>query len=154
MAGAPLCNQTRLLLTGTSAYNTSNPDHYCKRVGATNAVVAVRRIALVAAFLVTPFGAAERTWKPFNPVLGETFEADKLQNDAFFVAEQVRCSAHRRCCPAVVLLHCSPHVAKGANTQRRTASPHWDGSLCQRMYVSMQAPHCEGGALILLVYMR
>lgn len=47
------------------------------------------RIALVAAFLVTPFGAAERTWKPFNPVLGETFEADKLQNDAFFVAEQV-----------------------------------------------------------------
>lgn len=47
------------------------------------------RIALVAAFLVSPFGAAERTWKPFNPVLGETFEADKLQNDAFFVAEQV-----------------------------------------------------------------
>jgi hypothetical protein len=44
----------------------------------------------VSAFLVTPFGAAERTWKPFNPVLGETFEADKLQNDAFFVAEQVR----------------------------------------------------------------
>jgi hypothetical protein len=53
----------------------------------------VRRIALVAAFLVTPFGAAERTWKPFNPVLGETFEADKLQNDAFFVAEQV-CTAN------------------------------------------------------------
>jgi hypothetical protein len=50
----------------------------------------VRRIALVAAFLVTPFGAAERTWKPFNPVLGETFELDKLQNDAYFVAEQVR----------------------------------------------------------------
>lgn len=44
----------------------------------------------MAAFLVSPFGAAERTWKPFNPVLGETFEADKLQNDAFFVAEQVR----------------------------------------------------------------
>ena len=49
----------------------------------------VCRLALVAAFLVSPFGAAERTWKPFNPVLGETFEADKLQNDAFFVAEQV-----------------------------------------------------------------
>jgi len=47
----------------------------------------------VAAFLVSPFGAAERTWKPFNPVLGETFEADKLQNDAFFVAEQVGLSS-------------------------------------------------------------
>lgn len=43
------------------------------------------------AFLVSPFGAAERTWKPFNPVLGETFEADKLANNAYFVAEQVRC---------------------------------------------------------------
>lgn len=54
------------------------------------AVLLRHRIALIAAFLVSPFGAAERTWKPFNPVLGETFEADKLQNDAFFVAEQVR----------------------------------------------------------------
>jgi hypothetical protein len=53
-------------------------------------IPAAYRVALVAAFLVSPFGAAERTWKPFNPVLGETFEADKLQNDAFFVAEQVR----------------------------------------------------------------
>lgn len=57
----------------------------------------VHRIALVAAFLVTPFGAAERTWKPFNPVLGETFEADKLHNDAFFVAEQVRTDRSARC---------------------------------------------------------
>jgi hypothetical protein len=53
----------------------------------------------VAAFLVSPFGAAERTWKPFNPVLGETFEADALPNDAFFVAEQARavCSVRVLC---------------------------------------------------------
>lgn len=75
----------------------------------------------MAAFLVSPFGAAERTWKPFNPVLGETFEADKLQNDAFFVAEQVRAHAHswddagpRPCCvcdcvsspPVSMCCHC------------------------------------------------
>jgi hypothetical protein len=62
------------------------------RLALTTVWVPACRVALVAAFLVSPFGAAERTWKPFNPVLGETFEADKLQNDAFFVAEQV-CSA-------------------------------------------------------------
>eukprot|EP00775_Hariotina_reticulata_P003836 gene3836-4093_t len=39
------------------------------------------RIALVAAFLVSPFGAAERTWKPFNPLLGETFELEELGNN-------------------------------------------------------------------------
>lgn len=44
----------------------------------------------MSAFLVSPFGAAERTWKPFNPVLGETFEAHKLANAAYFLAEQVR----------------------------------------------------------------
>jgi hypothetical protein len=64
--------------------------HSLKKHHSPHPVHLVRRIALVAAFLVTPFGAAERTWKPFNPVLGETFELDKLQNDAFFVAEQVR----------------------------------------------------------------
>lgn len=48
------------------------------------------RLALVAAFLVSPFGAAERTWKPFNPVLGETFEMDNVGNNVQFMAEQVR----------------------------------------------------------------
>lgn len=45
--------------------------------------------ALVAAFLVTPFGVAERAWKPFNPVLGETFEAT-AGNGVRYLAEQVR----------------------------------------------------------------
>eukprot|EP00878_Enallax_costatus_P012049 GHUV01012581.1.p1 GENE.GHUV01012581.1~~GHUV01012581.1.p1 ORF type:complete len:392 (+),score=137.95 GHUV01012581.1:531-1706(+) len=47
------------------------------------------RLALVAAFLVSPFGAAERTWKPFNPLLGETFELDNVGNNVRFLAEQV-----------------------------------------------------------------
>ncbi len=45
------------------------------------------RMAWVAAFCLGPFGANERTWKPFNPILGETFEVD-LENGARFLAEQ------------------------------------------------------------------
>lgn len=36
-----------------------------------------------------PYGAMERTWKPFNPILGETFEVD-LEGGVRFFAEQVR----------------------------------------------------------------
>jgi hypothetical protein len=48
-------------------------------------------MALVATFLVAPFGAAERAWKPFNPMLGETFELEGLgkDKDGRFFAEQV-----------------------------------------------------------------
>eukprot|EP00884_Botryococcus_braunii_P006702 jgi/Botrbrau1/16032/Bobra.7_2s0006.1 len=46
------------------------------------------RMALVTAFCLGPFGANERTWKPFNPILGETFEVD-MENGARFLAEQV-----------------------------------------------------------------
>jgi hypothetical protein len=38
---------------------------------------------------VSPFGAAERTWKPFNPLLGETFELEGLGGNVAFMAEQV-----------------------------------------------------------------
>jgi hypothetical protein len=38
---------------------------------------------------VSPFGAAERTWKPFNPLLGETFELEGLGSNVTFMAEQV-----------------------------------------------------------------
>lgn len=47
-----------------------------------------RRMALVVAFLVSPYGANERAWKPFNPILGETFELD-VNNDVRYFAEQV-----------------------------------------------------------------
>ncbi len=30
----------------------------------------------MAAYCVSPFGAAERAWKPFNPILGETYELE------------------------------------------------------------------------------
>jgi len=48
----------------------------------------LRRMAWVAAYCLGPFGGNERTWKPFNPILGETFEVDK-DNGVRFLAEQV-----------------------------------------------------------------
>lgn len=47
----------------------------------------MERFALVVAFLVSPFSNIERPWKPFNPVLGETFEYRK--GDLAFLSEQV-----------------------------------------------------------------
>jgi hypothetical protein len=49
-------------------------------------------MAYVAAFLMAPFGACERAWKPFNSLLGETFELEGLgpAKDGRFLAEQVR----------------------------------------------------------------
>ena len=45
--------------------------------------------AWLAAFAVSPFGAAERCWKPFNPILGETFELE-VGAGVRYLAEQVR----------------------------------------------------------------
>lgn len=36
-----------------------------------------------------PFPGNERTWKPFNPILGETFELG-MENGLKFIAEQVK----------------------------------------------------------------
>ncbi|CAK0751111.1 hypothetical protein CVIRNUC_002043 [Coccomyxa viridis] len=47
------------------------------------------RLAWVAGFCIGPFGGNERTWKPFNPILGETFELDLPSNGVRFLAEQV-----------------------------------------------------------------
>ena len=38
-----------------------------------------------------PFPGNERTWKPFNPILGETFELS-MDNGLRFIAEQVCCA--------------------------------------------------------------
>jgi hypothetical protein len=58
-----------------------------------------RRLAWVAAFCMGPFGGNERTWKPFNPILGETFELDLPSNGVRFLAEQVvPCHAAAFCC--------------------------------------------------------
>ncbi len=37
---------------------------------------------------MAPWGAVERAWKPFNPILGETFELE-LENGVRYLAEQV-----------------------------------------------------------------
>ena len=53
------------------------------------------RLALVCAFALSPYAANNRTWKPFNPVLGETFElhVDGENGvggkDVRYIAEQV-----------------------------------------------------------------
>lgn len=49
------------------------------------------RLAWAAAFAVSVYASAERTWKPFNPILGETFQL-KLGDDnegGEYLAEQV-----------------------------------------------------------------
>jgi hypothetical protein len=46
------------------------------------------RLAWVVAFTMGPFPGNERTWKPFNPILGETFQLD-MPNGLRFLAEQV-----------------------------------------------------------------
>ena len=51
-----------------------------------------RRLAWVLGFAMGPYGCMERTWKPFNPILGETFEVD-LDKGVRFFAEQVRAEA-------------------------------------------------------------
>ena len=51
---------------------------------------AMRRLAWVAGFCIGPFGGNERPWKPFNPILGETFELDLPENGVRFLAEQVQ----------------------------------------------------------------
>ncbi|GFH19810.1 uncharacterized protein HaLaN_16828, partial [Haematococcus lacustris] len=57
-----------------------------------------RRFAWLAAYCVSPFGSAERAWKPFNPILGETFQVE-VGNGVQYLAEQVShhppvCAAH------------------------------------------------------------
>jgi Oxysterol-binding protein len=47
------------------------------------------RLAWVLGFAMGPYGCMERTWKPFNPILGETFEVE-LDKGVRFFAEQVR----------------------------------------------------------------
>lgn len=47
------------------------------------------RLALVVAFAVSQYGAVERCYKPFNPILGETFEYHDEQRGAHLMAEQV-----------------------------------------------------------------
>lgn len=54
-----------------------------------------QRLALVCAFALSPYAANNRTWKPFNPVLGETFELHVDGEDGVggkgvrYIAEQV-----------------------------------------------------------------
>jgi Oxysterol-binding protein len=46
------------------------------------------RLLYVACFAVGAYPSAERTYKPFNPILGETFELK--HGNMRYVAEQVR----------------------------------------------------------------
>lgn len=47
------------------------------------------RMALVVAYTMGPFAAVERPWKPFNPILGETFEFHRKDKGIKYIAEQV-----------------------------------------------------------------
>lgn len=58
------------------------------------------RILNVAAFAVSGYASTEgRNCKPFNPLLGETYEADYPDKGLRFFSEKV--------CPATLFLGCS-----------------------------------------------
>lgn len=50
------------------------------------------------AFCIGPFGGNERTWKPFNPILGETFELDVGSNVRFLAEQACGGTAVALCC--------------------------------------------------------
>ncbi len=60
-------------------------------------VLFICRLAWVLGFAMGPYGCMERTWKPFNPILGETFEVD-LDKGVRFFAEQVPPECIPSCC--------------------------------------------------------
>lgn len=47
------------------------------------------RLAWVVGFTMGPFSTIERPWKPFNPILGETFEFQRPETGVKYIAEQV-----------------------------------------------------------------
>eukprot|EP01116_Phalansterium_solitarium_P002808 TRINITY_DN1308_c0_g2_i1.p1 TRINITY_DN1308_c0_g2~~TRINITY_DN1308_c0_g2_i1.p1 ORF type:complete len:457 (-),score=168.38 TRINITY_DN1308_c0_g2_i1:676-2046(-) len=60
----------------------------------------VERAAYVGAFFTTGFNGTERFFKPFNPILGETYEYVRNDKDFRFISEQV---CHH---PPVSATHC------------------------------------------------
>jgi len=61
----------------------------------------LERLTYIATFAITCYAVAERTGKPFNPILGETFEyVDEKRDDFKFLGEQV--SHH----PPIGACHC------------------------------------------------
>lgn len=48
----------------------------------------MERLAFVTAFAITPYSNGGRPYKPFNPILGETFQLE-CNNEVQFLAEQV-----------------------------------------------------------------
>ena len=54
-----------------------------------------------------PFPGNERTWKPFNPILGETFELS-MDNGLKFIAEQV---SHMLCKHSLRPAYCEVNAA-------------------------------------------
>lgn len=72
---------------------------------AANAKTSLERLQYVAAFALSPYSSTTRVAKPFNPILGETFEIDSLDDRGYrYFAEQV--SHH----PPISACHAeSPH---------------------------------------------
>ena len=63
--------------------------HNIKVNDSDDGVFLLSRLAWVVGFTMGPFPGNERTWKPFNPILGETFELS-MNNGLRFIAEQVQ----------------------------------------------------------------
>jgi len=52
------------------------------------------RLALIATLAISTYSCSERTKKPFNPILGETWEMALPNVDGHYVAEQARRPIH------------------------------------------------------------
>ena len=76
---------------------------------------AEQRLLYVAALAVGAYPSVERTYKPFNPLLGETFEFHK--GTARYVAEQARRGANMQCF-ACAACACDPPAAVGRAAQQ------------------------------------
>lgn len=74
----------------------------------------VERMLLVSAFFVSSYANAERTGKPFNPLLGETYEyVDPARANFHFIAEQVSHHPPIGACHVEsdnYILHCSQRL--------------------------------------------
>lgn len=85
----------------------------------------LERLVHVACFAVSGYAAtANRTSKPFNPLLGETYEFVCPEKGFRFISEKVR-AERAACCSRVVRGH-SSHALVGC---AGGASPHYHGCL-------------------------
>jgi hypothetical protein len=84
------------------------------------------RILCVAAFAVSGYASSDgRPCKPFNPLLGETYEADYPENGIRFFSEKVSCRQQTVAISLSVLLQTMPRIIMNSLLGTRLAIIQW-----------------------------